>query len=167
MTGDDPDRPGDLPDRPAGTHPASRTGAGGPGGPRPLVAAGCVLWRRSPRDGGIEVCLVHRPRYDDWSHPKGKVKKRETAAAAAVREVLEETGQRCAPGAALPTVRYPVGGLPKTVHYWTAEALGGTFTPSDEVDEIRWSAPAAAAALLTHPHDRELLARALPLLPHP
>ncbi|MCB5166218.1 NUDIX hydrolase [Streptomyces bambusae] len=126
-----------------------------------VVAAGAVLWRRSPGTGALEVCLVHRPRYDDWSHPKGKLKKSETPAAAAVREVREETGQRCTLGAALTTARYLAGGLQKTVHYWAAEARGGTFTPDHEIDEVRWLPPAAADALLTRPGDRRTLAEAL------
>ncbi|MFF8691380.1 NUDIX hydrolase [Streptomyces sp. NPDC015144] len=123
---------------------------------KPVRAAGCVLWRRTD-SGGLEVCLVHRPRWADWSHPKGKLKRGESALAAARREVLEETGQRCVPGAALPTVRYTVGDRPKEVVYWAAEATGGAFVPGDEVDRVCWLAPAAARALLTRERDRELL----------
>ncbi|MGW1763525.1 NUDIX hydrolase [Streptomyces sp. NPDC002073] len=126
-----------------------------------LEAAGCVLWRRSPWDDCLEICLVHRPRYDDWSHPKGKLKKSETPDRAAVREVREETGQSCALGTALPAAHYYVGGLSKTVHYWAAEALGGTFTPSKEVDRILWLSPAAARNRVSHPRDRALLDSAL------
>ncbi|MBT2526122.1 NUDIX hydrolase [Streptomyces sp. ISL-99] len=123
----------------------------------PVLAAGCVLWRRSPFDGGLEICLVHRPKYDDWSHPKGKLKRAEDALAGAVREVLEETGHHCAPGAPLPTLRYVANGRPKRVSYWAAEATGGAFTPSDEVDRILWLSPAAAKNRLTQPRDRLLV----------
>lgn len=91
---------------------------------RPVLAAGCVLWRRPERSGKLEICLVHRPRYDDWSHPKGKLKRGERALDAALREVLEETGHHCVPGAPLPTVRYLANGRPKEVAYWAAEAAG-------------------------------------------
>ncbi|MER8236392.1 NUDIX hydrolase [Streptomyces sp. NPDC101490] len=120
-------------------------------------AAGCVLWRPAPSGHGIEVALVHRPKYDDWSHPKGKRKRAESAESCALREVLEETGQRCALGSRLPTVRYAVDGRPKEVDYWAARALGGAFAPSDEVDALRWLPPARARALLTRDRDRELL----------
>ncbi|WP_299539617.1 NUDIX hydrolase [uncultured Streptomyces sp.] len=117
-------------------------------------AAGCVLWRRAADDGALEVCLVHRPRYDDWSLPKGKLKRDEDALDAAVREVLEETGHHCVPGAPLPTLRYEAHGRPKEVRYWEAEATGGSFTPNDEVDRILWLPPAEARTRLTRPDDR-------------
>ncbi|MBX9423890.1 NUDIX hydrolase [Streptomyces lateritius] len=123
----------------------------------PVLAAGCVLWRPAVSGHGIEIALVHRPKYDDWSHPKGKRKRGETAEACALREVLEETGQRCELGARLPTVRYTVDGRPKEVVYWTARALSGTFTPSREVDALLWLPPTPARARLTMPRDRELL----------
>ncbi|OMI33184.1 hypothetical protein SPAR_42781 [Streptomyces sparsogenes DSM 40356] len=100
-----------------------------------IRAAGCVLWRRSARDGRPEIALVHRPRYDDWSHPKGKLKRGEDALRCAVREVGEETGVRCVPGPELPTVRYPVKGRPKEVRYWAAEAVPGHPDEPDERDE--------------------------------
>ncbi|WP_461030395.1 NUDIX hydrolase [Streptomyces sparsus] len=126
-------------------------------------AAGCVLWRPSPH-GPPEVALVHRPRYDDWSFPKGKLDRGETAARAAVREVLEETGMACRLGARLPSAHYRANGLPKEVSYWTAEALGGVFVPNDEVDRLLWLPPEAAAEHLTHPRDRDLLEFAVPRL---
>ncbi|WP_405912721.1 NUDIX hydrolase [Streptomyces sp. NBC_00963] len=122
----------------------------------PVRAAGCVLWRRAPA-GGLEICLVHRPKYDDWSHPKGKLKPGEDTLAAALREVHEETGHDCAPGARLPTVRYRANGRTKEVSYWAAEATAGEFTPNSEVDRVRWLSPAAARARLTQQRDRELL----------
>jgi 8-oxo-dGTP diphosphatase len=132
-----------------------------------ILAAGAVLWRRA-RSGedegeseGVEVALVHRPKYDDWSLPKGKRKRNETLAACARREVLEETGQSCALGTRLPVVRYLVNGQPKEVTYWVARALGGTFAPDREVDTVVWLPPAAARARLTQPRDRALLDEAL------
>ncbi|WNI23401.1 NUDIX hydrolase [Streptomyces sp. ITFR-16] len=129
-------------------------------------AAGCVLWRRPPASaGGVELCLVHRPRYDDWSFPKGKLKRGESPRDAALREVLEETGHHCVPGPVLPLVRYVANGRPKEVTYWSAEATAGSFVPNDEVDDVLWLAPAAARDRLTQPRDRELLDAALGTLP--
>ncbi|MFD5113877.1 MULTISPECIES: NUDIX hydrolase [unclassified Streptomyces] len=129
------------------------------GGGRPdvVLAAGCVLWRRSASGDGIELALVHRPKYDDWSHPKGKLKRAEDALAGALREVLEETGHHCAPGARLGTVRYLAQGRPKEVSYWAAEATDGAFIPNDEVDRIAWLVPPAARDRLTQPRDRLLV----------
>ncbi|GGO46544.1 NUDIX hydrolase [Streptomyces lasiicapitis] len=136
-------------------------------GPPDLIrAAGCVLWRRSPATGALEICLVHRPKYDDWSHPKGKLKPGEDALSGAVREVAEETGHQCVPGPRLPTARYRTGGRPKEVRYWAAEATHGHFTPNREVDRLRWLPPAEARARLTQPRDRELLDTLLTTL-HP
>jgi 8-oxo-dGTP diphosphatase len=120
-------------------------------------AAGCVLWRRSPVSGDLEICLVHRPKYDDWSHPKGKLKRGEDALAGALREVAEETGYTAVPGAELPTMRYLANGRPKQVRYWAAEAVSGHFAPNAEVDRILWLSPAAARSRLTQPRDRELV----------
>ncbi|CCK29149.1 hypothetical protein BN159_4770 [Streptomyces davaonensis JCM 4913] len=122
-----------------------------------VQAAGCVLWRRSPVDGELEVCLVHRPKYDDWSHPKGKLKRAEDPLAAALREVEEETGYRATAGTELSTLRYMVGGRPKQVRYWAAEAGPGTFVPSTEVDRIVWLRPDAARRRLTQTRDRDLV----------
>ncbi|WP_170212170.1 NUDIX hydrolase [Saccharothrix australiensis] len=117
-----------------------------------MRAAGAVLWR----DGSVAV--VHRPRYDDWSLPKGKLDPGETAPAAAVREVLEETGYRAVLGRHLRTVEYPAFGERKTVDYFSARAEGGSFTPNDEVDELRWVPVATASDLVTRDADREVLA---------
>ncbi len=120
-------------------------------------AAGCVLWRRSPVDGELEICLIHRPKYDDWSHPKGKLKRGEAPLAGALREVEEETGHTAQPGAELPTLRYLANGRPKQVRYWAAEAGPGTFTPNTEVDRLLWLSPTAARHRLTQPRDRDLV----------
>ncbi|MFI2760321.1 NUDIX hydrolase [Streptomyces echinatus] len=122
-----------------------------------VQAAGCVLWRRSPVSGVLEICVVHRPKYDDWSHPKGKLKRGEDALAGALREVAEETGYAAEPGGELPTVHYAAGGRPKRVRYWAAEAVSGHFTPNSEVDRILWLSPAAARSRLTQPRDRDLV----------
>ncbi|MFJ7078001.1 NUDIX hydrolase [Streptomyces sp. NPDC098781] len=120
-------------------------------------AAGCVLWRRSPVDGQLEICLVHRPKYDDWSHPKGKLKRGEAPLAGALREVAEETGHAAEPGAELPTMRYIANDRPKEVRYWAAEAGAGSFMPNDEVDRLLWLSPTAARNRLTQPRDRTLV----------
>ncbi|MBL1068556.1 NUDIX hydrolase [Streptomyces sp. 7-21] len=135
--------------------------ADGPGGGL-VRAAGCVLWRRAPgAPGGVEIALVHRPKYDDWSHPKGKLEAGETPEAAALREVAEETGMTCRLVTPLTTARYLVRGRPKEVSYWSAQATGGAFRPSDEIDALVWLPPPAARARLTHPADRALLDEAL------
>ncbi|WP_369234877.1 NUDIX hydrolase [Streptomyces sp. R21] len=131
-----------------------------------ILAAGCVLWRRSPVDGELEIAVVHRPKYDDWSHPKGKLKRGEAPLAGALREVEEETGFRCEPGARLPSVLYYAGGRRKTVSYWAAEATEGHFTPNREVDRLRWLSPAAARTRLTQPRDQDLVDELLAVLRH-
>ncbi|MFA3876757.1 NUDIX hydrolase [Streptomyces sp. MMCC 100] len=125
----------------------------------PVRAAGCVLWRPAPPGtaSGLELCLVHRPKYDDWSHPKGKLEPGEDPLAGALREVAEETGYAAEPGTELPTVHYLANGRPKEVRYWTAAATTGAFAPSDEVDRILWLAPEPARARLTRPRDRDLV----------
>ncbi|MFJ4920820.1 NUDIX hydrolase [Streptomyces sp. NPDC088725] len=131
-----------------------------------VLAAGCVLWRRSPHgDGGTEICLVHRPKYDDWSHPKGKLKRGEETLTAALREVLEETGHHCAPGAHLGTIHYQAQARPKQVTYWAAEATGGEFSANDEVDRVLWLSPEGARARLTQARDRALIDTLLENLP--
>jgi 8-oxo-dGTP diphosphatase len=139
-------------------------------GRTPVRAAGAVLWRRPPYDpdapltgrraacdSGVEIALVHRPKYDDWSHPKGKLRPGEDWLAAAVREVREETGMECVPGPQLPAAHYLVGDQPKEVRYWAAEATTGTFTPNREVNRVLWLPPAAARHRLTHDWDRALV----------
>lgn len=128
----------------------------------PLVrAAGCVLWRRSA-GRQVELALVYRPRWADWSWPKGKLKRDETHEAAAHREVLEETGHTCRLGSALPTARYADHRQrPKEVRYWVAEATGGAFVPNEEVSDLVWVTPEKAGELITHARDRDLIPRAL------
>ncbi|REK86695.1 NUDIX hydrolase [Streptomyces inhibens] len=124
---------------------------------KPVRAAGCVLWRRAASEDGLEIALVHRPKYGDWSHPKGKLKRGEDALAGAVREVAEETGMDCRPGAPLPTAHYLANGRAKQVRYWAAEAVAGAFVPNSEVDRLLWLSPAEARCYLTHERDRPLV----------
>jgi 8-oxo-dGTP diphosphatase len=120
-----------------------------------VLAAGAVLWREGP--GGPEVGLVHRPRYDDWSLPKGKLDRGETLAAAAVREVFEETGHRIRLGARVGETRYTVAEGAKLVRYWAGESRGGVFAPNAETDELRFLPAAEAVGLLSYEHDRDVL----------
>lgn len=130
----------------------------------PIHAAGAVLWRAG--DGGIEIAVVHRPRYDDWSLPKGKLDPGETIPAAAVREIREETGHAAVLGRHLRTVRYTVDGRPKVVDYFAAAAAGGAFAPNSEVDELRWLPVREAGAKLGYASDIDVLT-AFSALPPP
>lgn len=123
-----------------------------------LIAAGALLWRRPSSGGRIELAVVHRPRYDDWSWPKGKPRKGELSVCTAVREVAEETGHTAVLGPRLGSTRYQTAAGPKVAHYWAARSVGGCFTAGEEVDELRWLSAFEAADLLTYPHDRALLA---------
>ena len=126
-----------------------------------IEAAGGVVWKATAKGVG-KVLLVHRPRYDDWSFPKGKLDPGESHRQAALREVEEETGFRCRTGDELPEARYADRkGRPKRVRYWSMEPVEGEFVPNDEVDEVRWLSLDEAAELLSYPHDRTVLA-ALP-----
>jgi 8-oxo-dGTP diphosphatase len=136
--------------------------------PPKIPAAGALLWR--PGEQGPEVVLVHRPRYDDWSFPKGKCLPGEHVLITAVREVAEETEIEIILGRKLRTVRYLSDGRPKQVNYWAARpaarAAGGAdepaeaapFTPNEEVDELAWLPLTAAGDRLTYQHDTEVLA---------
>lgn len=129
--------------------------------PVSVVAAGALCWRL--HQGQLEVLLIHRPRYDDWSWPKGKLDAGETEPECAVREVREETGLNIRLGIPLPTIRYPVNSGLKVVHYWAAQVEGSTGRNGDarnqvrpdgkEVDRYLWCTPDRAVKLLTNPSD--------------
>jgi Predicted NTP pyrophosphohydrolase len=124
-------------------------------------AAGGLLWRE--RDGVVEVALVHRPKHQDWSFPKGKLRPGEHPLAAACREVAEETGAGFVVGRRLPSTTYqaptPDGVVDKVVDYWSMRAHGEvTFLPSKEVDQLRWAPLDEVADTLTYHRDREVVA---------
>ena len=130
---------------------------------RDVRAAGAVVTRK-----GGDVLLVHRPRYDDWSFPKGKLDPGEHAVTAAVREVAEETGLDVRLGPPLPGQRYLLAnGRTKAVSYWTARVIGHDdvtrYAVNSEIDEVDWVAWDKARNLLTYEHDRETLDDARPL----
>jgi 8-oxo-(d)GTP phosphatase len=124
-----------------------------------VVAAGGVLWRGDP--SSPEIALVHRPRYDDWSVPKGKAKAGEQLLVTALREVAEETGHLVRVGPRLTTVRYPLtsGRRPatKVVTYWSMRCAGGSFLPSHEVDRLEWLPVEAARRRVSLVSDRSVL----------
>ncbi|MGV0785615.1 bifunctional NUDIX hydrolase/histidine phosphatase family protein [Mycolicibacterium sp. XJ2] len=124
-----------------------------------ILAGGAVLWRPDGNPDAPEVALIHRPRYDDWSLPKGKVDPGETEPVTAVREVCEETGYTAHLGRRLSSVSYPVEGGKKKVRYWAARMVRGEFCPNDEVDELKWLPVPAAIKQLDYPHDRKVLRR--------
>jgi 8-oxo-dGTP diphosphatase len=125
-----------------------------------VAAAGGVVVRSG--DGGRRVAVIHRPKYMDWSLPKGKLEPGEDWLEAALREVEEETGYRCEASVELPHVSYlDRKGRRKLVRYWLMEPVDGEFQPHGEVDELRWAAREQAEELLTYPHDRELVRKAL------
>jgi 8-oxo-dGTP diphosphatase len=107
------------------------------------------------RDDG-RVAVAHRPRYDDWSFPKGKLDRGETWEQAALREVQEEIGLRCRLDDELPATEYRVPRGRKVVRYWRMRPESGEFSPNEEVDEVRWVTPEEAAGLLSYEHDRAL-----------
>jgi 8-oxo-(d)GTP phosphatase len=122
-------------------------------------AAGAVVLRKG------QVLLVHRPAYDDWSFPKGKLDRGEASPAAAVREVEEETGLRIRLGVPLTSQSYPHGGRTKAVDYWVGRVVGGHdvsgYAVNDEIDEVVWVGVDKAERRLSYPRDRETLAEAL------
>jgi 8-oxo-dGTP pyrophosphatase MutT (NUDIX family)/phosphohistidine phosphatase SixA len=117
----------------------------------PIRAAGGVVRRRG------DVLVVHRPKYGDWTFPKGKAKSGETDEECALREVEEETGLRCRLGCELASTRYRALAGPKVVRYWEMAPLEGEFRPSAEVDEVRWLPPSRAATLLSYGRDGKVL----------
>ena len=138
--------------------------AGVDGVTSPVVrAAGGMVWRNG-MSAGVEVVVVHRPKYDDWSLPKGKCEPDESDEACALREVEEETGFRVRLGAELSAASYvDRKGRFKRVRYWTMTLAGeDDFVVNDEVDEIRWCSPAEAARLLSYDVDRRVLASFVP-----
>jgi 8-oxo-dGTP diphosphatase len=126
-----------------------------------ISAAGGVLLARD-NQGSTKVAVIHRPKYMDWSLPKGKLEEGEGWQEAALREVQEETGYRCEPIGELPHVSYlDRKGRRKLVRYWLMEPIEGKFEPHGEVDELRWVTPEEADELLTYPHDKALVDKAL------
>lgn len=129
---------------------------------RDVLSAGVVVF-----GPGRSVLLVHRPKYDDWSFPKGKLDRGERSATAAVREVLEETGVQVRLGPPLSSQRYPIRGGDKTVSYWTGRPVGehdiATYAPNDEIDDVRWVPVDRARTQLSYPHDVDTLEEALEL----
>ena len=124
---------------------------------RVVQAAGGLVWRRGA-DGTLEVLVAHRPKYDDWTLPKGKLDPGESHEVAARREVFEETGFRCRLGRELPATRYhDRHGRPKRVRYWEMEVEDGEFVPNREVDEVRWVDLGTAADMLSYDRDQSLL----------
>ena len=120
-----------------------------------IRAAGGIIVREI--EGRLKVMLVHRPKYDDWSFPKGKADPEESDEECALREVEEETGLACELGSALPAVTYLSKGRPKRVRYWLMRPQGGEFSADDEVDEVAWVSLSEARKQLTYDHDRALL----------
>jgi 8-oxo-dGTP diphosphatase len=122
-----------------------------------IEAAGGVLWRPAAGGSGIEVALVHRPKYDDWSIPKGKLNTAEHPVVAAVREVWEETGYTGVPGRPLGEIRYLKEGTPKRVKYWAMKVSSGEFVANDEVDQMMWLPPREARRHLLPDRDQRVL----------
>ena len=139
------------------------SGLGETTAPQPVVrAAGGVLWRRTP-SGDLEVVVVHRPKYDDWSLPKGKCDPGESDAECALREVEEETGYRCRLGPELPGNAYADRqGRPKEVRYWAMTVVDGAFRRNGEVDQAPWVVLDQARGMLSYERDAAVLGA----LPH-
>ena len=131
-----------------------------------ILAAGTVLWRRQ-ETGELEIAVIHRPHYNDWSLPKGKVDEAESLPTTAVREAKEETGYTVCLGKLLGKITYQVRNRTKVVYYWLAEVLEGTFARNSEVDEIRWLTPDEAGKMLTYEMDKQVLSKAIKRLNTP
>ena len=122
-----------------------------------MRAAGGVLWRRTP-SGDLEVVVVHRPKYDDWSLPKGKCDPGESEPECALREVEEETGYRCRLGPELPGNAYADReGRPKEVRYWAMTVVDGAFRPNGEVDQAPWVGLDEGRGMLSYRRDAAVL----------
>jgi 8-oxo-dGTP diphosphatase len=121
-----------------------------------IRAAGALLWRESS-ELKIEIALIHRPRYDDWSLPKGKIEEGESSLRCAFREVIEETGITPQFGRELGSVEYKEPAGLKRVKYWAAKALTDEFLPNEEVDEIKWLNTEDALSVATHESDRSII----------
>lgn len=122
-----------------------------------IKAAGGVIWRRTGT-GKPSVLVVHRPKYDDWSFPKGKANDEESYSACAHREVAEETGLECSLDTELLTVEYlDRRDRRKRVRYWAMTATSGNFVANSEVDEIKWLSLSKARKRLSSPRDLEVL----------
>lgn len=122
-----------------------------------IRAAGAVVWRRND-DDQIEIVLIHRPRYNDWSLPKGKIEDDESLIAGAYREVVEETGLAVRFGQMLGSISYPVDNAIKHVTYWAARLLGEQGKPDpSEVDDLRWFIIEDALQKLTRDGDKGIV----------
>lgn len=122
-----------------------------------VQAAGAVVWRRPSPDGPVEVVIVHRPRYDDWTFPKGKLEPGESFEDGARRELEEETGFDVELGEAVADCRYVDHlGRPKLVRFFAATVVTGAFTPNDEVDDLRWHPLATVTEVLSYDRDADV-----------
>lgn len=132
-----------------------------------IWAAGGVVYRNRPKRG-TQYLLVHRPRYDDWSLPKGKLDDGESLQEAAIRETHEETGYRCALGREVGTIAYRTQAANhKVVRYWLMESEGGRFRRNSEVDTVEWVGIEAASRLLSYERDRSVLERGQVMVKNP
>ena len=122
---------------------------------RTVAAAGGVVWRVV--DGRVQIALIHRPRYDDWSLPKGKLEQGESELAAAVREVREELGARVAVSRRISRVRYVADSTRKSVAYWAMRYLDGEFVANSEADAVEWLTAGKARKLLSYEVDRSVV----------
>ena len=131
-------------------------------GPQDMVRAAGGVVRAIGPNGEALVAVIHRPKYDDWTLPKGKLDPSETEQEAALREVEEETGHRCRLDREVGSVAYVDShGRDKTVRYWLMVPESGEFSPTDEVDELRWLGVQDAMDLLSYDRDRQILRSAL------
>ena len=124
-----------------------------------ILAAGALVWRKS-KEKKIEIAVIHRPKYNDWTIPKGKVELSESSIACAYREVIEETSIETEFGMYLGEVKYQSLDGPKQVSFWSAQVVKeNTFTPNSEVDAIKWVEAAKAAKFLSLESDKEILSK--------